>query len=57
MGYRIAPAEDFRVFYRDVYKACGDMDDPDWEELEQVILQQDAVLVFVKPERVYGRIG
>ena len=56
LDYRITPAEDFRVLLRDVYRACGDKDHPDWEEYDQAMVRQDAVVVFVKPERVYGRI-
>ena len=31
-------------------------DHPDWKEYDQAMVQQDAVVVLVKPERVYGRI-
>ena len=41
---------------RDVYRACGDKDHPDWEEYDQAIVSQDALVVLVKPERVYGTI-
>ena len=56
LDYRNTPVEDFRVLSRDVYRACGDKDHPDWEEYDQAMVRQDAVVVFVKPERVYGRI-
>ena len=52
LDYRNTPAEDFRVLLRDVYRACGDEDHPDWEEYDQAMVRQDAVVVFVKPERV-----
>jgi PPOX class probable F420-dependent enzyme len=57
LDYRNTPAEDFRVLLRDVYRACGDKDHPDWEEYDQAMVQQDAVVVLVKPDRVYGRVG
>ena len=54
--YRNTPAEEYRVLLRDVFRACGDKDHPDWEEYDRAMVQQDAVTVFVKPERVYGRL-
>ena len=30
--------------------------DGDWEEYDQAMVKQDAVVVLVRPERVYGRI-
>ena len=49
-------AEELRVMLREVYRACGDKDHPDWEEFDQAMVRQDAVVVLVTPERVYGRI-
>ena len=54
--YRNTPAEEYRVLLRDVFRACGDKDHPDWEEYDRAMVQQDAVTVLVKPERVYGRL-
>ncbi len=54
--YRNTPAEEYRVLLRDVFRACGDKDHPNWEEYDRAMVQQDAVTVFVKPERVYGRL-
>ena len=56
LDYRNTPAEEFQVLLRDVYRACGDKDHPDWEEYDQAMVRQDAAVVFVKPERVYGRL-
>ena len=56
LDYRNTPAEDFRVLLRDIYRACGGKDHPEWEEYDQAMVRQDAVVVFVKPDRVYGRI-
>ena len=50
-------AEELRVLLREVYRACGDKDHPDWEEYDRAMVQQEAVVVLVKPDRVYGRIG
>ena len=54
LDYRNTPAEEFRVLLREVFRACGDKDHPDWEEYDQAMVKKDAVVVFVKPERVYG---
>ena len=54
--YRNTPAEEYRVLLREVFRACGDKDHPDWEEYDRAMVQQDAVLVLVKPERVYGSL-
>ena len=54
--YRNTDAEEFRVLLRDVYRACGDKDHPDWEEYDQAMVRQDAVVVFVTPQRVYGQL-
>lgn len=47
-------AEELRVLLREVYRACGDKDHPDWEEYDQAMVDQRAVVVLVRPERVYG---
>ncbi len=47
-------AEEIRVLLRDVYRACGDKDHPDWEEYDRAMVQQGGVVVLVRPERVYG---
>ncbi len=48
--------EELRVLLREVFRACGDKDHPDWEEYDRAMVQQDAVVVLVKPERVYGML-
>ena len=47
-------AEQLRQLLRDVYRACGDTDHPDWDEYDQAMREQDAVVVLVRPNRVYG---
>lgn len=57
MDYRNTDAETMRVELREVYRACSAHGDhPDWEEYDQAMVQQDAVIVLVSPERVYGMI-
>jgi PPOX class probable F420-dependent enzyme len=53
---RNTEAEKLRVLLRDVYRACGDKDHPDWEEYDQAMRRQDAVVVLVRPARVYGLV-
>ena len=40
----------------EVYRACGDKDHPDWEEYDRAMRAQDAVIVLVRPQRVYGLV-
>ena len=47
-------AEEMRVMLRDVYMSCSDSEHPDWEEYDQAMIDQEAVIVLVKPQRVYG---
>ena len=49
-------AEELRMLRREVYRACGDKDHPDWGEYDQAMVDQEAVVVLVKPERIYGRV-
>ena len=51
---RNTEAEKLRLLLREVYRACGDKDHPDWEEYDRAMVKQEAVVVLVKPERVYG---
>ena len=51
---RNTEAEQLRLLLRDVYRACGDKEHPDWDEYDQAMRQQDAVVVLVRPQRVYG---
>ncbi|GIX49234.1 MAG: PPOX class F420-dependent enzyme [Candidatus Tectimicrobiota bacterium] len=52
--YDNTDAETVRLMLRDVYRACGDKEHPDWEEYDRVMRQQRAVVVLVRPQRVYG---
>jgi PPOX class probable F420-dependent enzyme len=47
-------AEELRRLLRDVYRACGGGEHPDWEEYDRVMRQQAAVVVLVRPQRIYG---
>ena len=52
--YRNTDAEQMRVKLRAAFMACGDHEHPDWEEYDRAMVAQDAVIVVVQPERVYG---
>ncbi len=52
--YHNTDAETLRVMRREVYRACGDKDHPDWDEYDRAMRAQDAVVVLVPPQRVYG---
>jgi PPOX class probable F420-dependent enzyme len=54
--YHNTEAEDMRVRLRDAFMACGDNEHPNWEEYDQAMVAQDAVIVVVQPQRVYGLI-
>ena len=49
-------AEEMRVLLRKVYMACSHTEHPDWEEYDQAMVDQEAVIVLVRPERVYGLV-
>ena len=53
-GYDNMDAEEMRVMLREVYMACSHTEHPDWDEYDQAMIDQEAVIVLVKPERVYG---
>lgn len=52
--YRNTDAEEMRVKLRAAFMACGDHEHPDWDEYDRAMVAQDAVIVVVQPERVYG---
>ena len=48
------PAEELRQQLRDVFKVCGDGTHSDWDEYDRVMRREEAVVVLVTTERVYG---
>jgi PPOX class probable F420-dependent enzyme len=54
MDYHNSDPEETRQKLREVYRACGDRDHPDWEEYDRAMRQQDAVVVLIAPARTYG---
>jgi preprotein translocase subunit Sss1 len=47
-------AEELRRCLREVYRACGGGEHPDWEEYDRVMRERGAVVVLVSPDRIYG---
>ncbi|MCH7621159.1 MAG: pyridoxamine 5'-phosphate oxidase, partial [Chloroflexi bacterium] len=39
---------------QEVFRVCGDGTHSDWDEYDRIMLQQEAVVVLVTTERVYG---
>lgn len=56
LDYGNTPPERMRVLLREVYMACSHTEHPDWEEYDQAMIDQEAVIVLVAPERVYGLV-
>ena len=54
--YRNTEAETMRLRLRDAFMACGDNEHSDWEEYDGAMVAQDAVIVVVQPDKVYGLI-
>jgi PPOX class probable F420-dependent enzyme len=47
-------AEELRRCLREVYRACGGGEHPDWEEYDRVMRERRAVVLLVRPDRIYG---
>ena len=49
-----ADAEDLRLALREVYRAAGGGEHPDWDEYDQAMRDDRRSAVIVVPERIYG---
>ena len=47
-------AEELRLALRDVYRAAGGGEHPDWEEYDQAMRDQRRSVVIVVPQHIYG---
>ena len=54
--YGNTDSERVRQMLRDVYMACSATEHPDWDEYDQAMIEQKAVVVLVPPDKVYGQI-
>ena len=52
--YSNTDAETLRIMLREVYMTCGDAPHPNWDEYDEAMVRQDAVIVLVHPNKVYG---
>ena len=52
--YSNTDAETLRIMLREVYMTCGDVPHPNWDEYDEAMVKQDAVIVLVHPNKVYG---
>jgi len=46
--------EEIQMLLRDIFRASGDKDHPNWDEYDQAMQDQKAVAVLVLPKKVYG---
>ena len=53
-GYDNTEADEMRIMLREAYTACSDTSHPDWEEYDEAMIKQEAVVVLVRPDRVYS---
>ena len=56
MDSRNTGAEELRQKLREVYRACGGGEHPDWDEYDRVMRQQEATAILVQPQRIYGLV-
>lgn len=54
--YSNTDAAEIRQMLRDVYMACSATEHPNWNEFDQAMIDQKAVVVLVPPEQVYGML-
>ena len=52
--YSNTDAETLRMMLREVYMTCSDAPHPNWDEYDEAMVKQDAVIVLVHPNKVYG---
>jgi PPOX class probable F420-dependent enzyme len=56
LDYHNTDAEEMRQKLRELYRACGGGEHPNWEEYDMSMRRQNAVAILVSPERIYGRV-
>lgn len=47
--------EQMETLLKEVYMSCSETEHSDWQEYQEAMVKQKAVVVLVPPERVYGR--
>lgn len=56
IDYANTDAEKMRNLLREVYMACSNTPHSDWDEFDEAMVKQEAVIVLVRPDKVYGLI-
>ena len=54
MDYSSTDKELMRTKLREAYMSCSDTPHPDWEEYDEAMIRQKAVIVSINPNRIYG---
>ena len=54
MDYGNTDQDDMRIILREAYMACSKSAHSDWAEYDQAMVKQEAVVVLVRPTRVYA---
>ena len=54
--YQNTETAEMRQLFRDAYMACSNREHSDWQEYDQAMVWQEAVVVLVSPEKIYGSI-
>ena len=52
--YDNTDSESMRTMLREVYMSCSDTPHSDWDNYDEAMIAQRAVIVLVCPERIYG---
>ena len=52
--YNNTEFKEIQILFRDIFRASGDKDHPNWDEYDQAMRDQEAVAVLVLPKKVYG---
>jgi hypothetical protein len=54
LDYNNTNESKMRPLLRELYMACSGSPHPNWEEYDEAMVKQHAVIVLVEPEKVYG---
>ena len=54
IDYTNTVEEPLRLQLREIFQVCGDGTHSDWDEYDRVMKQQEAVIVLINPQKVYG---
>ncbi|MED5410519.1 MAG: TIGR03618 family F420-dependent PPOX class oxidoreductase [Chloroflexota bacterium] len=54
MDYSSTDKELMRTKLREAYMSCSDTPHPDWEEYDEAMIRQKAIIVSINPNRIYG---